>query len=286
MRLTAAICGLVLALLVGSANATPSEKLDQARAEFRAGEYQSVIAMVYPLLFPNPALATETELTEAYLLLAVSYFETDDLENAEKWFEEALIIDPEMDLDPDVYSPKVINFFTKIKQAIKDKLEKAIRDRQIAQYKKALAAMRQVNVVEHDYWQNFVPFGAGQFQNGDRGKGRFFAISEGVTGGISLLSFIVLATDYGWPRHKIPPDEVDRAQNLQRVHVGTGIAFSVLYAWGVVDALLNYEPKVVTTTKIDPSLLPDDFPLPPESSFRLLPTAGPDGAGLVLHWEF
>lgn len=243
--------------------------------------------MVYPLLFPNPALATETELIEAYLMLAVSHFETDDLDNSEKWFEEALILDPEMRLDPDVYSPKVIDFFKKIRQAITNKLEQAIRDRKLAQYRMALEAMRQVNVEKHSYVINFVPFGAGQFQNGDRGKGRLFAISEGVLGGVSLLSFIVLSADYGWPRHRIPPDEVDRARNLQRLHVGTGIAFSVLYAWGVVDALLDYVPEVVTTTKIDPSLLPEDFfPGRPESRFRLLPTVGPPGAGLVLHWEF
>ena len=280
------MCGLILAALAGTAAATPSQKLDDARAQFRAGEYKAVIATVFPLLFPSPALATEAELTEAFLLLGVSYFEIDDLENAETNFEEALIIDPEMTLDPDVYSPKVIDFFEKIRQASKDTLEKAIRDRQLRQYRDALKAMRQVNVEKHSYLINFVPFGAGQFQNGERGKGRLFAISEGVLGGVSLLSFLVLSADYGWPRHSIPLDEVDRARNLQALHVSTGVAFSVLYAWGVVDALLNYSPEVVTTTQIDPSLLPEDFPERPQSRFRLLPTVGPEGGGLVLHWEF
>jgi tetratricopeptide (TPR) repeat protein len=275
-----------VAVLVTAAGATPSKKLADARAKFRAGECTSVIALVYPLLFPNPALATEAELSEAYVMLGVCYFETDELDEAEKWFEEALIINPELDLDPEVYSRKVISFFRKLKDAIRDKLEKAEQDRKLAAYKNALASLRQVNVERHPYWMNFIPFGAGQFQNGESGKGKFFAISEAALGGTSLVAFGILSVQYGWPRHDIPRDDVDLAANLQRVQVGTGIAFSIIYIWGVVDALVHYQPTIVRTTQIDPDLLPDDFLPKPEARFRLLPVAGPDEAGLVLRWEF
>ncbi|RMH42290.1 MAG: tetratricopeptide repeat protein [Deltaproteobacteria bacterium] len=280
---TAAIAFAVMPV----ARATPADKLAEARDRFRAGDYKSVIATVYPLLFPTPALATDDELREAYVMLGVSYFETDDLDEAERWFEEALILQPDLELDPDVYTPKVVDFFRKIKRALRDKLEKAEKDRQLARYQEALARATQVNVQHNPYWINFIPFGAGQFQNGQPGKGKFFAIAEVTTGAASLGSFLVLAFDYGFPRHRIPRDEVGFAANLQRVQVGAGIAFVALYTWGVIDALLEHRPTVVTTTRIDPSLLPEGFPAPPQSAApRVIPFAGPRGAGAVFHVEF
>jgi len=292
VRVAAAIA-LLFALVLASAppaRATPADKLDEAREKFRAGDYPSVIGIVYPLLFPDPALATEAELAEAYLMLGVSYFETDRLEESERWFEEALLLDDSIELDPNLYSPKVVNFFAKKKQALAAKLEEARREAQIAAYKATLANLRQVNVERHPFYINFLPFGAGQFQNNESGKGYFFAISEGVLGGISFATFLSLSLDFGFPTLKIPPndpDAADRAILLQRVQVGTGIAFTALYVWGVIDSLRDYQPEVVRTTQIDPKYLPPDLQPPPGSSrFRLIPVAGPDEAGVLLRWEF
>jgi tetratricopeptide (TPR) repeat protein len=278
---------LALALLAATAAATPQQKLDDARQRFRDGDYKSAIAIVYPLLFPNPALSTEAQILDAYVILGVCYFETDDLAEAEKWFEEALLIDPALELSPDVYSSKAVDFFRKLKKAIKDKLDQAEKDRQMKEYRDALSKLRQVEKVTTPYWINFVPFGAGQFANGQGGKGKFFAITEAATGAVSVGAFLILSIDYGWPRHQIPntPEDLDFAANLQRVQVGAGVAFVVLYGWGVVDALLEHKPQVIRETKIDPKDLPKDL-RPPQSGLRLLPAVGPDGGGALLTWEF
>ncbi len=303
MRLLAATV-VALALLVGAATplgATPQEKLSDARQKFLEGDWESTIAIVAPLLYPVRALASADELTEAHIMLGVSYFETKDEAAAEREFEEALRIDPDIELNPDLYSAEVVSFFNELKKKLGDDIarakERARRAAEWARYQRLIESSKQVTVEQRPLWVNFVPFGVGQFQNGHRKKGFAFLGTELVLGGTSLAMFAVQWSRYGIPL-EIPADELDFAARLQQIQIITGVGFFIVYAVGVGDALWYHEPRKVTTTPLDPSLLPPppEFDDPNEgarpradaatSHLRLLPMAGPDRAGLVLHWEF
>ena len=55
------------------------------------------------------------------------------------------------------------------------------------------------------HYVNFIPFGAGQLQNGGRGKGFGFAIAEGVTGAASAGIWLYLVDRY--PDGRVPPED-------------------------------------------------------------------------------
>ena len=111
----------------------------------------------------------------------------------------------------------------------------------------AKAMRRNVRFFERrQYWVNFVPFGMGQFQNGERGKGIAFAASQGAAAATSLVVFVHLVNRYGYDG-KVPRDEAAEVRRLQQVQIGASIAFAGLAAWGIVDALRDYEPVVELT---------------------------------------
>ena len=83
-------------------------------------------------------------------------------------------------------------------------------------------------------------------------------------------------------------------RQLQQTEIGVGVAFFAIYAWGVVDSLLHYKPRV--QIEGDDSLLPlpSDVPdarkpRPGKTSLldhvHLAPIATPGGAGIGLTWE-
>lgn len=102
-----------------------------------------------------------------------------------------------------------------------------------------------------------IPFGAGQFQNRQVGKGIFFLATQVATASASLGVFAYLRTKY--ERGLVPVQDAESARRLQLVQVGAGWAFVGLAAWGVVDALLHHRSPVVVK-----------------------PMAGPDRLGLAL----
>ena len=100
-------------------------------------------------------------------------------------------------------------------------------------------------------------------------------------------------------------DDANFVLRLEQIEIGAGAAFIGIAAWGIVDALVHYKPSIVR--KPDESLLPPDMrphtqpsgppggekprstdepKKPPGTTFNLLPTPLPGGAGFVLSWEF
>jgi tetratricopeptide (TPR) repeat protein len=285
----AALVALILALPRPAA-ASPAEDLAQARAKFRAGDFQATVALLSPLLYPTRALADPGELSEAHLMLGVAYFELGRKEDAARQFEEALFIDATLTLDPLLHSEAAVEFFDARKASLAKQLTDAADRRRLAEdnerYRQAILNAREVVIEHRDYWINFMPFGAGQFQNGQRRKGVLFFTTEAVLGGTSMALFTAQMINWGFPL-RVPPEDRDTVQTLQLFQVGTGGLFFVFAAWGIIDALANYQPTITRAQNIDPSLLPPDFfKREGASSFHLLPMGGPDGAGLAASWEF
>jgi hypothetical protein len=113
---------------------------------------------------------------------------------------------------------------------------------------------------------SFLPFGAGQFQNGQRRKGWLFLGAEALLGGVSVAAFVTNFALYGIAPHRrctvaqptdanglferCPDADIDRTDenrstNLLRTQVVTGALFYAVAIWGVVDALRNYQSDVL-----------------------------------------
>jgi len=286
MRLAIRACPLALVLVLlmpRPAGATPREDLTAARAAFQLGDFKETIVLLTPNLYPDRRFGSPAEIIEAHVLVGVSYFKLGQRERAALEFEEALFIDSELTLDPLFYSEDVREFFDDKKRRIQEELRAAEEQRKLAeQNEQLMAALKNARLVERrPYFINFVPFGAGQFQNKQNTKGTFFLVSEVALGGASVSLFAAQLIEFGFPL-EVPEEDASRVRAMQVAQITTGGLFLAVAIWGVVDALVHWEPTKVTQIDLSKELLRSE----PEASLRLVPTAGPGWAGASLSFEF
>jgi tetratricopeptide (TPR) repeat protein len=268
------------------AAAAPSDDLERARDAFQRGEYATAIPLLTYLLYPSPRLSERAELAEAHLLLGVAHFESNNRDDARVEFDRALSQDQDLRLDPLLFSAEAVRAFEERQEQFIKRAEIDAEIRRLAEQREAL---RQAFVIERrPYYINFVPFGAGQFQNTQNTKGLFFSISQGISGATSLAIFGYHAIKYDF-NGKVPRDDASGVRRLQQIQVAAGLTCLGLMAWGIIDSLMNYEPTTQLTA--DDILSPsrpskrrrrgDD-----SSSLRLTPVPTSGGAGLSLSFDF
>jgi hypothetical protein len=301
------IAGAAVVTVARPAAATPAEDLARARDAFRRGDCQTAIPLLNILLYPTPRLAQTSDLVEAHVLFGACAFESGDRPTATREFEEALFLQSDLSIDGNaLFSRRTIDFFGEIRGAVEERRKRDAERRALAEERERLRRYRESLIVYEvrPYYVNFIPFGAGQFQNGDRGKGLAFAASQATTGALSAGIWLYLVGEYGIGG-TVPDDEIERARLLQQIEIGAGVACLGLVAWGVVDSLLNYKPRV--QVEGDDSLLPsggaprtddgdddDDGTrkrsrqpaIERPSSLRLSPVPVPGGAAAILSWDF
>jgi tetratricopeptide (TPR) repeat protein len=306
-RLALLLAVVALAAHVPAAAASPSKEFDDARAVFRTGRYKDAIPKLTGLLYPQSRLSESTELAEAHLLLGVAYYETGDRGAADRELEAALALDPTLEISTATFSRGAVSFFEQKRGELdrKGREEEARLERARRQQLKKRITESAFVLEKRNYLINFVPFGAGQFQNGERGKAIFFAVTEGSLGTVSLGLFAYQLLRYS--NGRVPVDEVEGTRNLQVAQITSGALFFGFMAWGIIDSLAHYEHTV--RRELDPATLhiideyldetlpgargtrrpptpPRPAPRPPKSSLRLAPTLAPDGAGVSVKWEF
>ena len=256
---------------------TPALTFERAKNAFARAEYKRAVELLRPLVYPEVRLDTEGEVVQAHRMLGVaSLFENDD-EGARREFRKLLELRPDYRFDPLLDPPRVVDFFNIV---VKDEeSELAVIEAKQKKRELELAARRQreaerlrtqqalvLRYDHHSYAVNFLPFGAGQFQNGQRKKGWLFLGTEAALGGASVALFATNFALFGLePRRRCnvpqpldasglpqmcPMGEVDHSdenlsKNLLRAQVVTGGLFFAAAIWGVVDALRHYESDVL-----------------------------------------
>ncbi len=281
---------LILAIVcvaASVAHATPHDDLDKARREFLSGNFDDAVPLLNYLLYPTPRLAEPDDLVEAHVLYGACSFQKGDVATARQEFEAALGMKPEYAIDTNRFSAGAVHFFDDTKHALDERNKRDAADRALADEKDRLRRYRESLVVYEvrPYYVNFIPFGAGQFQNGEHNKGLWFATTEATTGAVSAGIWVYLVASYGFNGH-VKPEDAGFARTLQEIEIGAGGLCLGLMAWGIVDSLVHYHPRAQVDA--DDSLLPPDLrkpPPPPKSSFYITPAIVPDGMGVVLTWE-
>ncbi len=292
----AVIAVVVLATAAASprpASAGPGEDLDHARQAFRAKDCATVIEVAAPLIYPRSQLASTYDLIEARILLGVCYYENTQREDARREFEAVLALQPDKSLDTLLFSADAVRFFTDVKSDadLRAQRDAELRRREDETERRAEALRNAVVFEKRSYGVNFVPFGAGQFQNRQTGKGLAFAATEVLTGGASAVIFGYLAAKYGFVG-VVSLADGPSVRRLQQIEVGTGVAFLGIYALGVVDALVHYKPtsRIQADESLAPELMKARGPAPrPRTSLldriHVLPIFVPAGAGVGLSLE-
>ena len=247
----------------------PTEELQRGKNAFDRGEFKRVVEIVRPLLYPDLRLQSESKIVLAHRILGVSYlFEKQEPEAAVE-FRKLLQLSPEYRFDPRLDPPEVVDFFDGVRKEYGAELalleaERKQAERERERYREECEKLRAgPTVIERRFGRNsftisFLPFGAGQFQNGHRKKGWAFLTTEVLLAAVSVGALATNLGVYGLhPQRKCrydvgngtcPPEAIDhteenRSRSLTQVQVASGAAFFAVVAWGILDAVYYFHPE-------------------------------------------
>jgi hypothetical protein len=295
--------GFSLPALVISALALagPSEEFERGRTAYLRGEYQRAIKTLHPLLYPDLRLESEEEVVQAHRLLGVSYLFEHQPDQARAEFRKLLELAPDFRFDALLDPPRVVEFFDEVVRQQQSELGDV--DARLKK-REAEAARRSERVVERrierrSFSVNFIPFGAGQFQNQQRRKGWAFLGVEAALAATSVSAFVANFALYGvrpfrpcldlvtprldgrsgeCPNERIDHTDENRSRNLTRVQVASGGLFFAVAIWGVIDAIRNFQGEaIVGETFAGPR---------PGTSFRITPSVFPMAQGATFALTF
>ncbi len=277
------LAALASALLVAAPapkpepHATPRVWCARGRTAFGRAEYKRAIEILNPLLYPEVLLDSEGEVVQAHRMLGVSYLFSNQLDEAKREFHKLLELRPDYRFDPLLDPQQVVDAFNAVVKEEESEIaviegRRKQRDAEIAARLQREARLHATTTVVryeyHSYLLNFVPFGVGQFQNGQRRKGWLFL---GVEAGLAAISVGALVTNFalygsnpyrrclmsgstpGSPCTEIDHSQEDTSRNLLHLQLITGGLFFAAAIWGVVDALRHYQRTVLLTEPATPA---------------------------------
>lgn len=269
MRATLALLLLVLpALALGS----PLDDLRRAKDHFEYGEYEEARRVAEALLARN-VLAADEHLIDANRIVALSYLygdRPDRRERAQEYFLQLLSIEPDYRLDPFFTPPAAVAFFDQVRQENEERLAPIRQQRRLAKQARAAeeAARRRfleermkereeaeggvLRVVERRHLPVvFLPFGAGQFQNGQTGAGIAIASIQMGAGIASIASYLLVERlrqdDGGYA-----PGDLRAARTFDTVKWATAAVFYGAWLYGALDAWAGFEPEVIQERPLEP----------------------------------
>jgi tetratricopeptide (TPR) repeat protein len=219
-------------------------ELRRARNEFAYGNYNLAAEKLRELLYPM-RLYNDDQVIETRKYLALSYYLLGKVNAAKEEFGKLLYLSPDYQLDPYTVPPPIIELFELVRSQMKPELD-AIRQRQSDEQLQAATKsgyVRHVDqtMLERSELATFLPFGVGQFQNGDYGWGAVFAISELALLGVNIGAYL-WATSYGPTYHDQSRQRL--VQALTVAQYSSLALFGVVWSVGVFQARLSFQPLV------------------------------------------
>jgi len=281
MRRTA-LSGLVFVLMAAFALPVAADELsdfESARRNYDKQNYAKAARGLESLVGGAVPRATNPVVRlEARKYLGATYLFLGKDKRAREQFRSLLEEDPDYDIDPVAFPEAVVQTFQEVKKKVSaqrarkdaleaarrqrersDEVEELVRQQQRIQTLEELASVETVEKV-NSRWIAAIPFGAGQFQNEERGLGIMFAVTESAFVAASIATFI----GHNSLRDENPaPSEIERARRVERalrignwVSVGAFLSFAIA---GVVEAEVRFKPVIRTTRRRE---LPDDIESP------------------------
>lgn len=265
----------MIPLLLVVALAAPRADLKRARDRFEFGAWADAAGTIRAWAAENPG-ASGPDAIEAWRMLGISEYHLGDQDQARAAFVSLLSLDPDYALDPFLVPPPIVEFFDRVKREHEPQLA-PLRERKRAAEEQARLAeearrkllleeqartgppTKVIRVQERIYLFNWMPFGAGQFQNGDRAKGTGIAAAQLALVAVNIGAIVVhndiaddrsrrCSTSQPTGCSRPPYTDSDRLL-LQRIDLAkylAAAAFWGVYAFGVWDAHRHYVPRVET----------------------------------------
>jgi hypothetical protein len=254
-----------LALALPAAD-SPEEIFKTAIEDFEFGEHAAAVSKLRSILEPI-RLANPEDVIVARQYLGACYHLLDDLDGAKKEFSLLLALDPDHRLDPEVFSPAVVQFFEKVRAdaGLSMKKEEVVPPPPPPPPPPPVIET-EVQTGRYPAALGLIPFGVGQFFNHHPVRGSIFAVLEvgllascGVMFGLyssnrsaAIRDGIAMETSDGLmfdPGFEEDARELRRFQTAAYVTLWTGVAAVVA---GVIEALISYPGDAVIVEKPTP----------------------------------
>lgn len=309
---------VLLALPAFAQQVVPERELEIIQSLYDAGKYADAAKRADESL--GVANFTDVQRVRLHEIAALSAFNLGDGKGAQAAFLQLLRVNPDYILDPFAVPPPAIKLFEQVRRENTDALN-LVRQQialRLEQDKRAAAERERLRLEQDERRRkaeflaneikvrtieqrplavNFIPFGAGQFQQGRLGAGVAFAVSEGLMAVLSVVSFFAIEalfqditlrwtdrkTANGTGVYETTVRQIPQSRRTERdvwtgIKYGTGIAFYALWAVGVGDALWRHQDEVVTEKKepVTPAASV------PTARLRIFPTNGGLGAGVTI----
>jgi tetratricopeptide (TPR) repeat protein len=288
-RLTALALILLLCRTVGADSV--SERLDRGASEFAYKNFENAAGIIEKLLYPTLQLTAEEDIVKAREMLGLCYFYLGQEDKARKEFTALLYLRPGHRLDPFLIPPPAVAFFDRIRNdpRMKARLEKIEKERLAAIEKKNKKPPRTLvrriylerDRVRHNRLIAFLPFGLGQFQNGDSVKGILLATGGGLSLAANIVCYsllVALANENG----NYASEDLDLARGLRiGQYVSLGI-FAASWIYGAIDANIYFQPL----TEAPYRKAREEEQVMENNTSSLLPVGVPGGAGFSFQGRF
>ncbi|MFT3708296.1 MAG: hypothetical protein QM817_11640 [Archangium sp.] len=260
---------------------------------------------------------SDAQRVKLHEIAGLSSFNLGDTKGAQSAFLSLLKVNPDYILDPFAVPPPAIKLFDQVRRDNADALNlvrqqialRADQEKRAKEERERLAREQEerrkkldqlsgeivVRTIERrSMLVNFIPFGAGQFQQGRVGWGAAFAISEGISAILSIVSYFAIESLYETEpivitgvltedpsgiktiNHRYTPASRIGERNVwTALKYSTGIAFYALWALGAGDAVWRHQDEVITEKR-------EPVAKPQQAQLRIFPTNGGFGAGVTI----
>jgi tetratricopeptide (TPR) repeat protein len=312
--------------------------VERIRAAYEYGRYADVLERAQERI-DRGGLPREG-LIELHKYAGLAAFHEGKRSESERHFAALLRLDPDHALDPFAVPPPAIAAFEAVRKELAPQLElirqqlrldeervrregeaRELARRAEEERRRRIEEMsRRVTVRtihQRSFLVNFVPFGAGQFQQGRPVAGWVLASLQGALALTSIVAYLaydqllerrsVVVDTISRPltltQEGIPPEKVNQAKAWRVVKYASAGAFYTMYGYGVVDALYHHERETISESSIQlppepeqpaPAQPPPEAPPAPDphrvhskaAAPRgfLFPTSGGLGAGFTLQF--
>jgi hypothetical protein len=252
------------------------EAMNRARVTFEYGDYPQASKLLSALV-EKGHFESATLRAEAYRLLGLALFYQGKKGDAYSAFLEYLYLEPNAELDPFYVPPAAVSFFDQVKKEAEPRLapiraqrkvqeearQKSVaeeaekrRQRELEEERRKLLDLTpnvEKRVVQREFWVSVLPFGVGQFQNGDRTLGIALATAEVITGAASAGSALLIEELRDNQTGKFTSDSTyQQAKVLNVIKWVSGGLFFALWAGGAVHAAIHFQPEEQLPDRIAP----------------------------------
>jgi hypothetical protein len=278
-KLAPALAGLAVLLGASVCHADDAQELELAKNRFNAGQYEEAHSQFARLLTPtlpacdkgpstacrltDPDLIERTRVLDAACLIALKRPALADAQ-----IETVLRQNPAYAPSPALFPQEVVDRFTEVRGRLREELDKLAEQQAHEALKRRLADQQARDAQEkwitdvqrlagqerrfevNSRWIAMIPFGVGQYQNGDTRLGALFTASE-VALGVSLVTSGVFAQNYAnFDRSRCNAQcyaQVESAFTTAALvnHISFGALLGVAVA-GIVQAQIAFVPERVT----------------------------------------